>query len=229
MRWTLICRLSRDRNGNVAMIFALSVIPILFLTGMALDFANATQKRLQLNVAADAAVLAAVTPTMMGQPDATALTAATNKALASNVTGVTNITPTFNIVDGNNGLTLTRTATVSYTANATNNFPNVLKLQTGTSQTSWPISGTAQSTSIIPPNINFYLLLDNSPCMNIAATTAGINTMVANTSAQGGCAFACHESHPSADNLGNPNGEDNYTLAQNLGVITRIENMATAT
>ena len=231
MRWTSIRRLTRDRNGNVAMIFALSVIPIFFLSGMALDFANATQKRVQLNAAADAAALAAVTPTMMGQPDATALTAATNtfNALASNVTGITNITPTFNIVDGNNGFTLTRTVTVSYTANATNNFPNVLKLQTGASQTSWPISGTAQSTSIIPPNINFYLLLDNSPSMNIAATTAGINTMVANTSAQGGCAFACHESHPSADNLGNPNGEDNYTLAQNLGVTTRIENMAAAT
>ena len=32
-----------------------------------------------------------------------------------------------------------------------------------------------------------------------------------------------------ADNLGNPDGEDNYTLAQNLGVVTRIQNMNTAT
>jgi len=78
-------------------------------------------------------------------------------------------------------------------------------------------------------NINFYLLLDNSPSMNIAATTAGINTMVSHTSAQGGCAFACHETNPSADNLGNPNGEDNYTLAQNLGVVTRMQNLASAT
>ncbi len=65
--------------------------------------------------------------------------------------------------------------------------------------------------------------------MAIAATTSGINTMVANTSAQGGCAFACHETNPSADSLGNPNGEDNYTLAKNLNVVTRIQNMATAT
>ena len=224
-------RFSRNRKGNVAIIFALSLIPCVFLTGMALDFTNAAQKRVQLNAAADAGALAAVTSPMMTQPDAAAQTAATNafNALASTMTGVTNITPTFNIVDGNNGLAITRTVTVSYTANATNNFPNVLKLLTGTSQTSWPISGSAQSTSSIPPNINFYLLLDNSPSMNIAATTAGINTMVANTSAQGGCAFACHESHPSSDNLGNPNGEDNYTLAQNLGVTTRIENMAAAT
>jgi hypothetical protein len=53
--------------------------------------------------------------------------------------------------------------------------------------------------------------------------------MVANTSAQGGCAFACHESDPSADNLGNPGGEDNYTLAQKLGVVTRMQNLASAT
>ena len=37
------------------------------------------------------------------------------------------------------------------------------------------------------------------------------------------------KSNPSADNLGNPNGEDNYTLAKNLGVVTRIQNMASAT
>ena len=53
--------------------------------------------------------------------------------------------------------------------------------------------------------------------------------MVANTSAQGGCAFACHETNPSADHLGNPHGEDNYTLAQNLGVVTRARTLATAT
>jgi len=226
-----MCRFSQDREGNVAIIFALSIIPCVFLTGMALDFTNAIQKRVQLNAAADAGALAAVTPSMMAQPDAAAQTAATNafNALASNMTGVTNITPTFTVVDGNNGLAVTRTVTVSYTANATNNFPNVLKLLTGTGQTSWPIAGSSQSTSSVPPNINFYLLLDNSPSMNIAATTAGINTMVANTSSQGGCAFACHESNPSADNLGNPHGEDNYTLAKNLSVTTRIENMATAT
>jgi hypothetical protein len=45
---------------------------------------------------------------------------------------------------------------------------------------------------------------------------------------EGGCAFACHESDPSADNLGNPSGEDNYTLARNLGLTLRIDNLRTA-
>jgi Flp pilus assembly protein TadG len=222
-------RFLRERTGNVAVTFALSLIPCVFLTGMALDFSSATQKRVILNAAADAAALAAVTPSMMGQSSSTAQTAALNvfNATASTVSGVTNASPSVNIVSSNGGLT--RTVTVSYTANSTNSFPNVLKLITGQSEASWPISGSSTSTSSTSPNINFYLLLDNSPSMNIAATTAGINTMVANTSAQGGCAFACHESNPSADNLGNPNGEDNYTLAQNLGVVTRIQNMAAAT
>jgi Flp pilus assembly protein TadG len=222
-------RFARERDGNVAIIFALSTIPIIFLTGMGLDFANATQKRVQLNAAADAAALAAVTPTMMGQSTTNAKTAATNafNGVAAGVTGVTSVTPTITVTSSNGGLT--RTVAVSYTANSTNNFPNVLKLLTGATQSSWAISGSSTSTSSTSPNIDFYLLLDNSPSMNIAATTSGINTMVANTSSQGGCAFACHESDPAADNLGNPNGEDNYTLAKNLNVTTRIENMATAT
>ena len=224
-----MCRFVRERRGNVAIIFALSMIPCVFLVGMGLDFTSAAQKRVQLNAAADAAALAAVTPIMMGQSTTTAKTAATNafNGVAASLTGVTSVTPTITVTSSNGGLT--RTVSVTYTANSTNAFPNVLKLLSGSSQPSWPISGSSQATSSTSPNIDFYLLLDNSPSMNIAATTDGINTMVSNTSAQGGCAFACHESHPSSDNLGNPGGEDNYTLAQNLGVVTRIENMATAT
>jgi len=222
-------RFIRDRDGNVALVFSLSIIPCIFLTGMALDFTSATQKRVILNAAADAAALAAVTPTMMGQSAANATTAATNmfNATASTVTAVTAVTPSITIASSNGGLT--RTVSVSYTAQSTNSFPNVLALLTGKTQASWPISGSSQATSSTSPNINFYLLLDNSPSMAIAATTAGINTMVANTSAQGGCAFACHESNPAADALGNPGGEDNYTLAKNLGVTTRIQNLASAT
>jgi hypothetical protein len=85
-----------------------------------------------------------------------------------------------------------------------------------------PVGGSSQAIAGSTPNIDFYLLLDDSPSMAIAATQAGIDTMVAATPLQGGCAFGCHESNPAADNLGNPNGEDNYTLAQNLNVTLRI-------
>jgi hypothetical protein len=93
-------------------------------------------------------------------------------------------------------------------------------------------------------------LLDSSPSMGIAATPTDIATMVANTQYQCdsppsggptcGCAFACHESHPSGESYcnastcglsgtGNPGGEDNYALARNLGVTLRIDNLTTAT
>jgi Flp pilus assembly protein TadG len=221
-------RFVHDRSGNVAMIFALAIIPIIFLTGMGLDFSSATSKRVRLNEAADAAALAMVTPTAMVETCTQATTAAQNIFMgeASLVSGLTYSTPTISgCVNGSS----TRTVTVSYTAYSQNAFPNVLALLTKTSETTWTVTGSSTATSTTAPNINFWLLLDNSPSMDIAATTSGINTMVANTSAQGGCAFACHETDPAADDLGNPGGEDNYNLAKNLGVVTRIENMASAT
>jgi Flp pilus assembly protein TadG len=221
MLGSLIRRFLLDRRGNIAIIFALALVPIIFLAGMALDFTSALGKRTLLNAAADSAALSAVSPAMMNQTVATAQTTAQNVFMgqASTVAGANYSAPTVSVTQ--NGLI--RTATVSYSASSVNSFPNVLK------QTAWPITGTATATATVPPNIDFYLLLDNSPSMNIAATTSGINTMVANTSAQGGCAFACHQSNPAADSLGNPGGVDNYTLAKNLGVVTRIQNMAAAT
>jgi Flp pilus assembly protein TadG len=234
----LTSRLCRNRDGNVAMIFALSIIPIIFFAGMGLDFAAATQKRVKLNAAADAAALAAVAPGMMNQSDASAIAAAQNMFTAQSAT-----VPQLNIDPSQPTVTVTHTGlarnvNVTYTANSINAFPNVLGLLTGgTAQQYWPIGGSAQTSSTIPPNMNFYLLLDNSPSMALAATTAGITTMNNNTTAQGGCAFGCHETNPTASDVaGNPfvSGNsgpriDNYTLAQNLGVTLRIQNVAAAT
>jgi Flp pilus assembly protein TadG len=219
-----------DRRGNVAIIFALSLMPAIFLIGMAMDFSSAIQRKSILNAAADAAALAAVTPSMMNQTNSAAQTAATNiyKAQAFGIRGINYSAPTVSITSSNGGLT--RTATVSFTASSVNNFPNIL------GKANWSMSGSSTATATTAPNINFYLLLDNSPSMDLPATSAGITAMInatqnapAGGANAGGCAFACHESNPAADNLGNPNGEDNYALAQNLGVVTRIENMSTAT
>jgi Flp pilus assembly protein TadG len=211
-----------DRKGNVAIIFAFSLMPIALLTGMGIDYTVAAQKKAMLDSAADAAALAAVTPALMAQPASASITAATNmfNSQIANISGMNGAaSPSVTAVDN----ALTRVVTVNYTAASKNAFSGVL------GQQNWALSGSSQATSSVAPNIDFYLLLDNSPSMAIAATTAGINTMVANTSKQGGCAFACHESNPSADNLGNPNNEDNYTLAKNLGVVTRIQNLNAAT
>jgi Flp pilus assembly protein TadG len=226
----LLRRFFRGREGNVAITFALALVPAIFLIGMGLDFSGAIQKRSKLNAAADAAALSAVTPSMMAQSATAAKTAATNMfgAVAAGATGITNVNPTISISSSTSGLT--RTAVVSYTAGSVNNFPNFL------GQTNWSISGTSTATATTPPNIDFYLLLDNSPSMDLPATSAGITAMInatknapSNGANDNGCAFACHESNPSADNLGNPNGIDNYQLAINLGVTTRMQNLNSAT
>jgi Flp pilus assembly protein TadG len=204
------------------MIFGLLVIPLFFSAGMAVDYSIASRVKDQLNSAADTAALSAVTPGMMAQSSTQATTVATNmfNGQLSTVRGVNAkaVSVTVNVTDSG----LTRTAQVSYTASVQNAFAGVY----GQYTTSLKGGSTASATSA--PNIDFYMLLDSSPSMAIAATTAGINTMVAATSAQGGCAFACHQYNTATDGLGNPGGEDNYALARNLGVTLRMDNVQSA-
>jgi Flp pilus assembly protein TadG len=216
-------RFAGDRKGNVAIIFALSLMPITLLTGMGIDYTAATTKKAMLDAAADAAALAAVTPTLMAKASSFSVTAAQNmfNSQVANIPSLNYSAPNLSVVAADNGLK--RTVTVTYTASSKNSFAGVL------GQAAWPLNGSSQATASVAPNIDFYLLLDNSPSMAIAATSAGIATMVANTSAQGGCAFACHQTNVAADNLGNAGGVDNYTLAKNKGVVTRIQNLNAAT
>jgi Flp pilus assembly protein TadG len=221
----LVRRLIHHRSGNIAVTFALSLLPLVFLIGLALDYATAIQKLQRLNAAADSAALAAVSPSLMSQTATQAQTTATNlfTGQTSTIAGLTSTTPTVTV--NQNGLS--RTATVTFAARSTNSFPSVL------GQASWPLTGSATASATSAPNIDFYVMLDNSPSMAIAATTAGINKMILNTPQQNGgagCAFACHQSSPnSGDTPGNPSGWDNYRLAQSLSVVTRIQNTATAT
>jgi len=214
-------RFGRHQGGSVASFTALAAIPLIFSVGAGVDYSAANTAKAKLDAVADTAALAAVDHQAISGTAAAAQTTAQNvfNAEAANLTNVTVNNVTVTVTDSATG----RTAVVGYSATKTNTFMGVVGIPTTT------ISGQSTAAAGLSTNINFYLLLDNSPSMNIAATTAGINTMVANTSAQGGCAFACHESNPSADNLGNKGGVDNYTLAQQLGVVTRMQNLATAT
>ncbi len=66
---------------------------------------------------------------------------------------------------------------------------------------SLPVAGSSKATAQIPPNIDFYVLLDNSPSMALPATTAGITQMQSLTQKQdgnAGCAFACHQADTSS-------------------------------
>jgi Flp pilus assembly protein TadG len=248
-----IFHLARDRKANVAVIFALVMVPTIYLLGMTLDYSQVARKRAQLNAAADAAVIAAVTPTMLTQPTSAAITAATNvfNATGNGLSGLAGA-PALNVSVTNSGLV--RTATVSYTAASSNNFPILL----GTP--SWSFNGSSSASASGAPNINFYLLLDDSPSMAIAANQNDINTLMAatknNQDTPNGCGFACHQTNVAATsspkaaptaasqgggdwlNIVNSKGKlllnaqglpyDNYALARSLSLTLRIDLVAQA-
>ena len=218
-------RFAKDRKANVAIIFALMMVPTVFLLGMALDYTLALRKKAQLDAAADAAAVAAVRPAMLTQTDNSVVqaTAAAVFAAKANVPGLQSVpTPTVNVVDSG----LQRTITVSYTAQSMNNFPGVLGQQT------WQINGTSTARASSAPNMNFYLLLDDSPSMAIAATQNDITNLIAYTknqpSGSANCGFACHELHPNLDSGASSTTKDNLAIARANNVTLRIDLVANA-
>jgi Flp pilus assembly protein TadG len=218
----MLRRFSRHRRGNIAVVGALTAIPLTMGMGIGVDYAVAGFRQDQINGMADSATLAGVTPTMMSTATASASQTVAQNMFMAQLRTVPNIdlahsNATVTSTDTSNGTTVTRTVTLHYTVASKAMFGQLLGMS------ALNISGQATAVSSTAPNINFWMLLDTSPSMAIAATTAGIATMVAATPQQGGCAFACHEVNPANDGLGNPGGEDNFALARNLGVTLRID------
>jgi len=236
----------KNRDGNFVILFALMLPATLFIVGMTIDYSRAARLRTALNAAADAAVLAAVTPAMMQQPPAVGEAAATNmfNAIADSlnglVPGATSVTVTISNPGGN---LLQRSVTVEYVAESENIFAGILKTPF------LGLHGTSTSAAESPPNIDFTLLLDNSPSMALPATAAGINTMVALTAPQdggNGCALACHQaSTGNSDTQGNPYvvpgtlnvcntagadcvQADNFTVARLNNITLRVDEMTSA-
>jgi Flp pilus assembly protein TadG len=208
-----IGRFYRDRRGNVAIVFTLALIPVLTGVGCAIDYSRASQIRSRLQAAIDAASVGSVTKT------SPAFVAAGSMSSDGPIpAGVTDAIQIFNgNVSGQTGYTLngvtatvTETAgnvdsTVQFSANVPTTFLNLIGERTMT------VTGTSTSTASMPRYIDFYLLLDNSPSMGVAATPADITQMQALT---GGCAFACHDSSIQPPQL------SNYDIAKNNGVTT---------
>jgi Flp pilus assembly protein TadG len=202
----------RDREGNLSVIFALTLLPVVGLIGAGVDYTQSSNRKLMLDGFADSAALAAVTPAMLASTDQASVSVATSvfNSQAALVKGITQPV-TLSVTTADNGLV--RSVVVSYHTTSKTNFGAFIGMSLV------PLSGSSQASATVPPNIDFYLLLDNSPSMAIAATTAGINTMTSHTPDQ--CAFACHESDTS------PN--DYYGLARSLGVTLRMDLLAQAT
>ncbi len=215
-----ISRFGRDQRGNIAVIFALSCLPLISAVGCAVDYSRANQLYSKLQAAADSASVGALAKTSPAFLAAGSMTSDGPVAVGSS--DATNIF-TGNLANAGgytlNSLTAsvtktgsTLTSTVSYSGSISTMFLGVIGKSTLT------VAGTSTSTVNMPLYIDFYLLLDNSPSMGVGATPADVQTMVNNTPDQ--CAFACHDVS---------NSNNYYNLAKSLGVTTRIDVLRSAT
>jgi len=199
------------------MLFALLAAALIVLIGMGIDYSMLARLKSKMDAAAAAAALAAVTPAMMAEPGSASIAAAKN-AFGAQTAGLPRLI--FSPGDLKVSISyagLTRNVSVAYSAALRSYFAGIFNMA------ALPFAGSATASATTAPNIDFYLLLDTSPSMAIAGTPIGIMKMTRATFAQGGCAFACHQANPAADNLRNPGGEDNYALARRLGVTLRID------
>jgi Flp pilus assembly protein TadG len=203
-------RFSRHSGGNVALLFAVLIVPLVLAVGAAIDYGYATRTKAALDAFSDAAALAAVNQPALALSKAEAKTLAVNMfdAQVTNITRINKSKVKVKITESGG----VRTAVVDYTAVVPNAFMGLVGINKLTLQ------GESTASSNTPTYIDFYLLLDNTPSMGVGATTADIATMVNNTSDQ--CAFACHD-------VNDPNNY--YNLAKKLGVTTRIDVMRQAT
>ncbi len=222
-----------DQRGNVAIISVFVLVPLILALGFGVDYTLQTRARDQMNGLADSAVLAAVTPEMMTRT-ADVAQAAAQAVFTAGAPSVANVNfdpaqVTVTVADTPLGANLSRTVRLSWSGAYRTVFTGIV------GQDSLPISGESSARSALAPSIDFYLLLDASPSMAVAATTAAIAQMEQQTSLQAkhdrNCAFACHEASPAVraalrfpnDSTNNAANLDNYEKAEAAGIPLRID------
>ncbi len=211
----------RSRRAGVAVVTALTLPGAMTAMGGAVDFGRVVQLRDTIQDIADDATVATIAVNSAAYK--TGITMNSDGTISGGSTKAVNgftagYTPPGDVTDVTTTATATKSGTVmtvNMTVKATYK-PYILGL---VGITSVPISVTSTATATVPPYIDFYLLLDNTPSMGVGATSADITKMVNNTPDQ--CAFACHEDDKP--------GTDYYAKAKSLGVTTRIDVVRQAT
>jgi Flp pilus assembly protein TadG len=229
-------RLVGDRSGNFGIMTALLAVPVLGAAGMAVDFAHALSLRTQLYAAADAAAVGsiseksdAMTAAMAMSGDGSISLGKTDaqRLFSAQISGELSHLPIdLHMEVAKSGGTLN--STVSFSANMPTTFMQIF------GKNSVNIAGAVTAQYQTPTFMDFYMLLDNTPSMGVAATPDDQQAMREATKfgtdgkgkKDAKCAFACHVVDPT-----NANAEaaDYYKLAHDKGITIRIDVVAKAT
>jgi Flp pilus assembly protein TadG len=204
----LLARFGRDKSANIAVIFGISVIPILTAVGCAIDYSMATRIRAKLEAAADAASVASISQNSAGYKAAALMTSdgsvAAGVAEANNIfrgnaatiPGFATLNPVPTSTVTKTGSTLT--STVTFTAQVPVTFMKVVAMiGGGGAWQTMTVGGRSSSTSTLPLYLDFYLTLDVSGSMGLPSTTAEAVRMQSinpdnYVQYPTGCTLACH-------------------------------------
>jgi Flp pilus assembly protein TadG len=195
----LISRFRHDKKANLAVIFAIALLPILEAIGCATDYSLAVRMKSKLQAAADAASVASVSQSSPGYAAAEVMSG--NGSVAAGVTDANNVfNGNMTGVTGYNSLSLTTTVTKTGATLASNvqysaNVPVVFMKVIGWNYLT--VTGDSRSSSSMPLYLDFYLMLDVSGSMGLPSTNAEQTRLAAvNPDNYGnyptGCTLACH-------------------------------------
>jgi Flp pilus assembly protein TadG len=209
LAWRAVGPISRDRRGNVAMMFALTAVPLIALMGLGIDYYRDLSNKARLDAAADAAALSAIStaqayinansasqvdPTLTANAIAAGKAQAA-KAFAANAGTVELAAPTTpQITLARPPHTQTFNATVAYSAQIPTAFGGLVGVNT------LNITGSSGSSLTMGKYLDFYLVLDVSGSMGIPTATDGQNALAQSNPDNAqytftyptGCNFACH-------------------------------------
>jgi len=159
----------KDRSGNVILIFALALIPMLGAIGAAIDYSNAAQIRQKMQNAVDAGVLAAVGARPGGQatPTTAQVIDSVKAYITANLAGSTVFsTPVINAsVNGN-------VVSADITVDVPTSFMKVL----GISKSTVHVAASSQAATTNPVSVEVALVLDTTGSMGDNNKLAGAQT-----------------------------------------------------
>ncbi|MDK4735101.1 TadE/TadG family type IV pilus assembly protein [Rhizobium sp. CNPSo 3490] len=166
--------LGRDRGGNVAIVVALSLVPMLVAVGASFDYIRSYNVRQRMQSDLDAALIAAVKQ-INNTEDTDALKEKVSDWFHAQVDNSYTLAD-IDIDTVNHNITATANGTVPTT------FMKIANIETVPVSVASAVKGPATSY------LNVYIVIDTSPSMLLAATTSGQSTMYTGIK----CQFACH-------------------------------------
>ena len=184
--------LARERGGNVAIVVALTLVPMILAVGASFDYIRAYNVRQSMQSDLDAALIAAVK--QINTDDAMALKLKVADWFHAQTESSYSLGD-INIDTTNHSITATASGTVPTTLMKIANIDTV------------PVSVASSVKGPASSYLNVYIVLDKSPSMLLAATTAGQQVMYNGI----GCQFACHTGD--AHTVGGVDYADNYAYS----------------